>query len=46
MLEVENLWVRYGSVEAVKGVSFSVPAGAIVSLIGPTAPARRRAFGR
>jgi branched-chain amino acid transport system ATP-binding protein len=34
MLEVENLWVRYGTVEAVKGVSFSVPAGSIVSLIG------------
>src|SRR6516165_11590449 len=34
MLEVENLGVRYGTVEAVKGVSFSVPAGSIVSLIG------------
>ncbi len=34
MLEVENLWVRYGTVEAVKGVSFTVPAGSIVSLIG------------
>src|SRR5437016_6288945 len=34
MLEVENLWVRYGAVEAVKGVSFSVSAGSIVSLIG------------
>jgi branched-chain amino acid transport system ATP-binding protein len=34
MLEVENLRVRYGTVEAVKGVSFSVPAGSIVSLIG------------
>ena len=34
MLEVENLWVRYGTVEAVRGVSFSVPAGSIVSLIG------------
>ena len=34
MLEVENLWVRYGTVDAVKGLSFSVPAGSIVSLIG------------
>ena len=34
MLEVENLWVRYGTVEAVKGVSFRVSAGTIVSLIG------------
>jgi branched-chain amino acid transport system ATP-binding protein len=34
MLEVENLWVRYGTVDAVKGLSFSVPAGSIISLIG------------
>ena len=34
MLEVENLSVRYGTVEAVRGLSFSVPAGSIVSLIG------------
>ena len=34
MLEVKNLRVRYGNVEAVKGVSFQVSAGTIVSLIG------------
>src|SRR5262245_12654362 len=34
MLEVENLHVRYGTVEAVKGLSFHVHAGSIVSLIG------------
>src|SRR5258708_15813422 len=34
MLEVENLRVRYGTVEAVKGVSFRVSRGTIVSLIG------------
>jgi len=34
MLEVEDLRVRYGTVEAVKGISFQVRAGAIVSLIG------------
>jgi branched-chain amino acid transport system ATP-binding protein len=34
MLEVEKLSVRYGTVEAVRGLSFSVPAGSIVSLIG------------
>jgi branched-chain amino acid transport system ATP-binding protein len=34
MLEVEDLRVHYGTVEAVKGVSFTVGAGAIVSLIG------------
>jgi len=34
MLEVKELRVRYGTVEAVKGLSFDVAAGAIVSLIG------------
>ena len=34
MLEVKELRVHYGNVEAVKGVSFQVSAGTIVSLIG------------
>ena len=34
MLEVKDLRVHYGTVEAVKGISFQVGAGAIVSLIG------------
>jgi len=34
LLEVKNLHVRYGTVEAVKGVSFRVSPGTIVSLIG------------
>src|SRR5438128_7750954 len=34
MLEVKNLRVHYGTVEAVKGVSFEISAGTIVSLIG------------
>jgi branched-chain amino acid transport system ATP-binding protein len=34
MLEVKDLRVHYGTVEAVKGVSFHVSAGTIVSLIG------------
>jgi branched-chain amino acid transport system ATP-binding protein len=34
MLEVKDLRVHYGTVEAVKGVSFDVSAGSIVSLIG------------
>ena len=34
MLEVKELRVRYGTVEAVKGISFQISAGAIVSLIG------------
>jgi branched-chain amino acid transport system ATP-binding protein len=34
LLEVEDLHVSYGAIEAVKGVSFSVEAGQIVTLIG------------
>ena len=35
LLEVRELRVAYGNVEAVRGVSFSVEAGDIVALIGP-----------
>ena len=34
MLEVKDLRVHYGTVEAVKGVSFRISAGTIASLIG------------
>src|SRR5213594_282779 len=34
MLEVKNLRVRYGTVEAVRGVSFQASERSIVSLIG------------
>lgn len=34
MLEVKDLVVHYGGVAAVKGVSFRVPEGTVVSLIG------------
>lgn len=35
LLEVEDLHVSYGKVEAVRGVSLSLPRGQIVSVIGP-----------
>ncbi len=34
MLEIRNLHVRYGGIQAVQGVSLSIPHGAIVTLIG------------
>jgi len=34
LLQVTDLRVSYGKIEAVKGISFSVPAGQVVTLIG------------
>lgn len=34
MLEVKNLYVNYGAIEAIKGISFTVQPGEIVTLIG------------
>ena len=34
MLEVKDLYVNYGAVEAIKGISFQVKPGEIVTLIG------------
>ena len=34
MLKIEDLKVNYGGINAVKGVSFEVPEGSVVSLIG------------
>ena len=34
VLKIENLKVRYGGIEAVRGISFDVEAGEIVTLIG------------
>ena len=34
ILSVKDLKVNYGGIEAVKGISFDVPEGQIVTLIG------------
>jgi branched-chain amino acid transport system ATP-binding protein len=34
MLQIENLWVSYGQVEVLKGLSFEVPEGEIITLLG------------
>lgn len=34
MLEISDLYVRYGGIVAVQGVSMSIPHGAIVTLVG------------
>lgn len=35
VVEVEDLWVRYGQVEAVRGVSFTARAGQVTAVLGP-----------
>lgn len=34
ILKINDLKVNYGGIEAVKGISFDVPAGEIITLIG------------
>ena len=34
MLKIDNLYVRYGGIKALSGISFEVPDGEIVTLIG------------
>jgi len=34
MLRVENLHVNYGAIAAIKGITFHVPSGSVVTLIG------------
>ena len=44
MLEVKDLSVYYGVIQALKGISFEVEEGDVIALIGATAPERRRRF--
>jgi branched-chain amino acid transport system ATP-binding protein len=34
MLKIENLFVNYGGIEAVKGITLEVPDGSIITLVG------------
>ncbi len=35
VVQVDNLFVRYGKVEAVRGISFEIPQGEVFGFIGP-----------
>jgi len=41
VIEVENLSKSYGSVKALDSVSFSVPEGIILGVIGPNGQGKR-----
>ncbi len=44
-IEVENLRKKYDEIEALRGVSFSVPAGQIFGLLGPNGAGKSTAIG-
>ncbi len=35
MVDIRNLWVKYGSFIAVRGISFKIPSGEVFGFIGP-----------
>jgi ABC-type glutathione transport system ATPase component len=43
-IRVENLWKRYGGIEAVKGIGFEVASGEIFGLIGPDGAGKTSTF--
>jgi len=45
MLEVTDLRVAYGQIEAVKGISFRVPEGSIVTLVGANGAGKTTTLG-
>lgn len=34
-IKIENLWIKYGKLSAVKGISFEIPKGEVFGFIGP-----------
>lgn len=42
ILKLSNIESYYGPIMAIRGISLEVPRGRIVTLLAPTAPARRR----
>ncbi len=45
ILTVENLYKNYGSIQALKGVSFSVPKGSVFGILGPNGSGKTTLLG-
>jgi ABC-2 type transport system ATP-binding protein len=45
VLTVENLYKNYGSVQALKNVSFSVPSGSVFGILGPNGSGKTTLLG-
>ena len=45
ILTVENLTKNYGAIKALKGVSFSVPSGAVFGILGPNGSGKTTLLG-
>ena len=45
ILTVENLYKNYGSVQALKGVNFSVPKGSVFGILGPNGSGKTTLLG-
>lgn len=43
-IQIENLWKKYGEVEAVRGISLEVRKGEIFGLIGPDGAGKTSTF--
>src|SRR5688572_27042667 len=45
ILTVDNIHKNYGSIQALKGVSFNVPAGAVFGILGPNGSGKTTLLG-
>ncbi|MDF2120386.1 ABC transporter ATP-binding protein [Roseiarcaceae bacterium H3SJ34-1] len=44
LLDVDNIFMNFGGIAALKGISFSVPEGQVVSVIGPNGAGKTTLF--
>ena len=45
ILSIENIYKNYGSVQALKGVSFNVPKGSVFGILGPNGSGKTTMLG-